>query len=225
MNKLIWVYDSPYSRSIKWLLCHHNVAHEDHVLTWEQMATDKLLASNPKRQVPTLWSKSSVKIDSLLIALEYLTSDWYQSVDAKFFRLADSDVEAAIIFLFRARLLRNKFGSSEHSQFMLQAGIDTYKQSVDYLLDHLLSMPVGIDSDEIEPTEIACNYGSVLLISTLFAAISLAKDELLGYRREELTVLFKSIESDVTYQSIIKTYQGKPANDLPFEYSILSKIL
>jgi len=214
MNKLIWVYDSPYSRSIKWLLTHHQVVHEDYVLTWQQMATDHLLAANPKKQVPTLLSENAVKTDSLLIALEYLPDDWYQSVDAKFFRLADSDVEAAIIFLFRANLLSKKFGSSEQSQFMLQAGIDTYRQSVDYLLDHLLVEFTGVIG-----TQVTCNYGSVLLLSTLFAAISLAETELIDYRREELVVFFDQVESDKTYQSIIRTYQGKPSNTLPFKYS------
>jgi glutathione S-transferase len=54
MNKLIWVYDSPFSRSIKWLLLKQGIEHEDYVLTWQQMADDELLAANPKRQVPTL---------------------------------------------------------------------------------------------------------------------------------------------------------------------------
>ena len=106
MNKLIWVYDSPFSRSIKWLMMKYEIEHEDYILTWEQLATDPLLAINPKKQVPTLWKNDSVKYDSLLIALDYLPNTWHQSLDARLFRLADSDVEASIIFLFRANMLK-----------------------------------------------------------------------------------------------------------------------
>nr|WP_281247204.1 glutathione S-transferase N-terminal domain-containing protein [Pseudoalteromonas denitrificans] len=206
MKKLIWVYDSPFSRSIKWLLMHYRVPHEDYVLTWDEMATDPLLASNPKMQVPMLWSKNTIQSDSLLIALEYLPDLWHQSVDAQFFRLADSDVETSIIFLFRANLLKNKFGESENSQFMLQAGVDTYKKSVDYLLDYIM-----VQNDKFK-----CNYGAVLLLSTLFSAVSLAEYDLASYRINELKVFISVVESDEIYQSIIDMYQGQPSNSVPF---------
>ena len=208
LNKLIWVYDSPFSRSIKWLLLHNDVPHEDHVLTWDEMATDPLLADNLKKQVPTIWNKGSMKTDSLLIALEYLPASWYQSVDAKLFRLADSDVEAAIIFLFRANLLKDKFGESENSRLMLKAGIDTYKQAVDYLLDHLVTKGVAV----------ACNYGAVLLLSTLLAAISLAPGELRGYRNAELKPFAACVEADDMYRTMVRACQGQASNHVPFEY-------
>lgn len=209
MSKLIWVYDSPFSRSIKWLLLQHDIAHKDYVLSWDELATDSLLALNPKRQVPTLWNNGSVNVDSLLIALEYLPNTWHQSLDANLFRLADSDVETCIIFLFRANLLENKFGLSESSEFMLNSGIDLYKQSVDYLLDHIMTFP----------SQLECNYGAVLLLSTIFSAISLAEDKLLDYRSEELSIFIHLIESDVNYRNMIVKYQGEPSNDVPFEYS------
>jgi len=208
MIKLIWVYDSPFSRSLKWLLNAYNFEHEDYILTWEQMSSDALLALNPKKQVPTLYSRGTVKTDSLLIALEYLPESWHLSLDAKLFRLADSDVEATIIFLFRANLLEEKFGQSEQSLFMRDAGVNTYKASVDHLLDHL------IKPDDV----LECNFGAVLLMSTLFAAISLAKSELVDYRKSELSVYFSIIESDKTYKKIIEQYQGGTSNELPFEY-------
>ncbi|MBU2972003.1 hypothetical protein KO527_21940 [Pseudoalteromonas sp. C2R02] len=168
------------------------------------MSSDALLTLNPKRQVPTLYEDGTVKTDSLLIALEYLPL----SLDAKLFRLADSNVEAAIIFLFRANLLEQKFGQSELSLFMRDAGISTFKASVDHLLDYL------IHSDET----LECNFGAVLLMSTILAAISLA-DELVDYRKKELSIYFSMIESDKTYEKIITQYQWETSNELPFEYS------
>lgn len=209
MNKLIWVYDSPFSRSIKWLLSRYEVPHEDYVLTWDEMSTDPLLACNPKKQVPTIWCEGKVKTDSLLIALDYLPSSWHKSVDAQLFRLADSDVEAAIIFLFRANLLKDKFGESENSQLMLKAGIDTFQQSIDHLLDHVLNHEAHIE----------CNYGAVLLLSTIFAAISLAEDKLIGYRATELAGFIAAVESNKIYKEMIHLYQGKGSNSVPFEYS------
>jgi hypothetical protein len=209
MNKLIWVYDSPFSRSLKWLLSTYNVEHQDHILTWEQMSSDALLALNPKKQVPTLYNSGTVKTDSLLIALEYLPASWHLSLDAKLFRLADSDVEAAIIFLFRASLLEEKFGQSEQSQFMRDAGVNTYKISVDHLLDHLMN------TDEV----IECNFGAVLLMSTLFAAISLAESELVDYRKEELRYFYNVVEFNCTYINLIEMYQGQLSNKVPFECS------
>jgi len=210
MNTLIWVYDSPFSRCIKWLFTKHCIEHDDYILTWDEMASDPLLANNPKRQVPTVLAKdlNEVKYDSLLIAMDYLPANWHQTLDAKLFRLADSDVEAAIIFLFRANLLKKKFGESEQSQLMLDAGVNTYKHSVDYLLDHLLTGDIKAE----------CNYGAVLLHSTLLAAISLSIESLKDYRRPELGRFVQVVESDDTYQQLIATYQGKPSNELPFAY-------
>jgi len=209
MNKLIWVYDSPFSRCLKWLLTSYKVAHQDHILTWQQMSSDALLALNPKKQVPTLYINGAVKTDSLLIALEYLPTSWHGSLDAKLFRLADSDVESAIIFLFRANLLEEKFGQTEQSLFMRNAGVNTYKASVDHLLDYL------VNSDEIGE----CNFGAVLLMSTLFAATSLAESELVDYRSSELITFYKIVESDPVYHKMIIDYQGRDSNSLPFEYS------
>lgn len=213
MSKLIWVYDSPFSRSIKWLLLNCEVPHKDHVLTWDEMTTDTLLAYNPKRQVPTILSKDNVKTDSLLIALEYLPSSWHQSLDAKLFRLADSDIEAAIIFLFRANLLSDKFGESENSQLMLKSGIDTFKMSIDYLLDHLMA----------QKDEFKCNFGAVLLYSTLLVAVSLSEQELKGYRQNELAYFVDVIESDSAYREMASICNGSESNKVPFESSKFNK--
>lgn len=132
------------------------------------------------------------------IALEYLPNTWYQSLDAKLFRLVDSDVEACIIFLFRANQLENKYGLSVSSQCMLKSGIDLYEQSVDYLLDHLMKLP----------SQLECNYGAVLLLSTIFSAMSLAEDKLVDYRSEGLSIFINLIESDVSYRNMIVKYQG-----------------
>lgn len=115
-TKLLWVLDSPFSRATKWLLLNKGVAHDDHLMTWQSMATDELLLdANSKRQVPTLIINGQSFTDSLLIALEYLPAGWHKSLDARLFRLADSDVESAIIFLFRANMLSEKFGTSIYS--------------------------------------------------------------------------------------------------------------
>ena len=133
---LYWNYDSPYSRCIKWLLLNQKVEHADKNLSWEQMTLEPaLVQANPKRQVPTLAEYDSGVLiasqsDSLLIGLAYMGPNWYQSLDAKLYRLADSEVEACIIFLFRANLLKDKFGQTDSSELMLKAGIDTYKTSI-----------------------------------------------------------------------------------------------
>ncbi|WP_299003170.1 hypothetical protein [uncultured Shewanella sp.] len=161
---LYWNYDSPYSRCIKWLLLNQEVEHMDKILNWEQMTQDALLyQANPKRQVPTLAEYDSgvlvaSQTDSLLIGLAHVGPNWYQSLDAKLYRLADSEVETSIIFLFRANLLKEKFGQSHNSELMLKAGIDTYKTSIDLLIDHLLADGhVGVDGDKEE-----MNIGAVL---------------------------------------------------------------
>jgi len=209
MNKLIWVYDSPFSRSIKWLLLKQRIEHEDYVLTWQQMADDELLAANPKRQVPTFLTENEVKYDSLLIALDYLPTNWHNSIDAKLFRLADSDVEAAIIFLFRADLLKTQFGDSEESKLMYEAGVNTYKSAVDFLLDYVLK----------NTHSVKCEFGGVLLLSTMLAAISMAKAELQYYRASELKPFINAIEQDSVYLKMIAQYQGQADNLVPFQFA------
>jgi len=209
MNKLIWVYDSPFSRSIKWLLLKRGIEHEDYVLTWQQMADDELLATNPKRQVPTLLINNEVKYDSLLIALDYLPTNWHHSIDAKLFRLADSDVEAAIIFLFRANLLKNKFGDSDQSKSMYEAGVNTYRSAVDFLLDHVLKNTHSVN----------CEFGGVLLLSTMLASISMAKTDLQNYRASELKPFINAIEQDNVYLNMVTQYQGQSGNLVPFQFA------
>ncbi|NMH64162.1 glutathione S-transferase N-terminal domain-containing protein [Shewanella salipaludis] len=210
MERLIWVYDSPFSRSIKWLLLENDIRHEDHLLSWDELLTDELLArANPKKQVPVLLGEAGVRVDSLLIALDYLPGNWHQTLDAKLFRLADSDVEAAIIFLFRARLLSSKFGESENSALMRQAGIEAYKASVDYLLDTLLADKHSLPG---------CDFGAVLLLSTLLAALSLADAKLSGYRHPELAAFIRGVEENASYRRMLAECQGKPGNWVPFEF-------
>ncbi|WP_404396168.1 glutathione S-transferase N-terminal domain-containing protein [Pseudoalteromonas phenolica] len=209
MNKLIWVYDSPFSRSIKWLLLKQGIEHEDYVLTWQQMADDELLAANPKRQVPTLLINNQAKYDSLLIALDYLPRNWHHSIDAKLFRLADSDVEAAIIFLFRANLLKKQFGDSEQSKLMYEAGVNTYKSAVDFLLDHVLKNTHSVE----------CEFGGVLLLSTMLAAIFMAKTDLQNYRVSELKPFINAIEQNSVYLNMIAQYQGQSGNLVPFQFA------
>ena len=204
---LVWVIDSPFSRAIKWLLINKDIHHKDHLLTWQDMPSDNLLAKNPKKQVPTLLKGNNIKTDALLIALDYLPKNWHQSKDAQMYRLADCDVEAAIIFLFRANLLKEKFGESAQSQLMLESGINTYQQSVDMLLDHLF-----------EPAN-PVNIGAVLLYSTLLASISLAESKLIAYRHQELVTFASNIESDPSYQHLISQYQASETCSVPFQLS------
>jgi len=181
------------------------------------MAYDELLEKgNPKKQVPTIVNNDGTTLtDSLLIALEYLPKSWHKSIDAKMFRLADSDVEAAIIFLFRANLLEQKFGSSDNSILMRKAGFGVYKSSVDFLIDHLLT----------EKQEYKCGVGAVLLLSTLLAAISLSEGELYSYRTNEINSFASLIEQDPSYSKMISTYQDLNNNDVPFVFSKFNKIL
>jgi hypothetical protein len=150
-----------------------------------------------------------VKYDSLLIALDYLPTNWHHSIDAKLFRLADSDVEAAIIFLFRANLLKNQFGDSEQSKFMYEAGVNTYKSAVDFLLDYVLK----------NMRSVKCEFGGVLLLSTMLAAISMAKTDLQNYRVNELKPFINAIEQDSVYLNMIAQYQGQPDNLVPFQFA------
>lgn len=207
MTTLIWVHDSPFSRSIKWLLLANGVEHEDHELSWDDMASDGLLAKfNPKRQVPTLVTNGNAKVDSLLIALDYLPAHWYQTLDAKFFRLADSDVEAAIIFLFRAKQMASRFGESEQSQWMYDAGASTYRFCVDYLLDELLTNAWEVD------------FGAVLLLSTMLAAISLSDGALGEYRRQELSVFASAVECHPAYLAMANHCDACGVAQVPFQY-------
>lgn len=206
-NKLLWVADSPFSRATKWLLLNKEVVHDDHLMTWEGMATDELLrGANSKQQVPTLLINGTALTDSLLIALDYLPTDWHKSVDAKLFRLADSDVESAIIFLFRANLLAAKFGHSDESQLMFDAGASTFKAAIDHLLDDIWLKRVGLK----------VNFGLVLLYSTLLAASSLSGINLIEYRIDELKPLFKLIEQDIDYQKLVASLPEGTKFEVPF---------
>ncbi len=208
-NTLLWVVDSPYSRCVKWLLLRENVAHDDHIMNWEDMAKDGLLQKyNSKLQVPTLIINNEIINDSLLIALRYLSSDWHLTFDAKLFRLADSDVESAIIFLFRANLLASKFGQSEQSELMYYAGIETYKKSVDYFLEELIKQPKSIE----------VGFGLVLLYSTLLAASSISGQGLIKYRLEELAPVFDSINSDAFYKALVDEFSPEKNCKVPFSY-------
>ena len=212
---LYWNYDSPYSRCIKWLLLNKKIAHTDKILSWEKMRqTPSLALANPKKQVPTLVetdvdtavegekkrrhdSAAFNTTDSLLIALDYVGVDWHRTLDAKLYRLADAEVEAGIIFLFRANLLKEKFGQSDNSDFMLKAGIDTYKSSIDLFIDHLLvEVNQGVN-DEV-------NIGAVLLFSTLLAARSMLPETELSYRQAELSAFIDLIEADIDYQQMMR---------------------
>jgi len=208
MNQLIWVLDSPFSRALKWLLLSKNVQHEDVLLTWEQMPDHKLLAqNNPKKQVPTLIYNNEPLVDSMLIAMNFLPSDWYKMADATLFRLADCDMEAAIIFLFRANLLREKFGESSNSELMYDSGISTYQSSIDFLLDHVVT-----DISEFE-----VNYGAVLLYSTMAASWSLSGKQFIDYRYQELKPILKAIETNSVYRAMIDNYKANPDSEVPYE--------
>lgn len=206
-TKLLWVPDSPYSRSIKWLLLRKRVMHHDYFLTWETMKTDQLLKKhNAKLQVPTLINEGKSITDSLLIALKFLPHSWHETMDAQLFRLADSDIESAIIFLFRANLLSSRFGISEQSEFLLKAGIDLYKASVDYLLDDLL----------LTTSKIEVNFGLILLYSTMLAASSVSGKQLTLYRQDELKPLSSLIEQDCYYQKMISSIPSDIDYKVPF---------
>lgn len=189
--KLYWNVDSPFSRSLKWLLLHEGVAHEDCVLRWDELSTsEELFKLNPKRQVPTVQVDGYGRADALLIALDYLPVKWNQSIDAKLFRMADSDMEAVVIFLFRARLLENKFGKSQESEFMLEAGRSSYKKAVDVVLDKFMvgeSLGVGI--------------GAVLFHSFLLVVASMDVSSK-AYRMDELSILCDKVESDESFAKL-----------------------
>ncbi|MBC3766081.1 hypothetical protein H8B19_09330 [Neptunicella marina] len=184
------------------------IQHQDHILTWDQLSSDSLLAaSNPKKQVPVYINQQQFLYDALLIALSVLPADWYQSADAKIYRLADADLETAIIFLFRASLLKEQFGASENSELMQQAGIRVYQQSTDILFDYFAGIPQSHD----------LNVGAVLAFSAILACRSLSdSDMILDYRVSELSKLSCAMSSNVIYHQMATTYAGQPANSLPF---------
>ena len=208
MNKLIWVVDSPFSRSIKWLLLQREIDHTEHLLTWDGMKSDRLLAEyNPKLQVPTLITKEEVLSDSLLIILPLFGHDWHRTTDAKLFRLGDCDFEATLIFLFRAKLLERQFGLSEASDFMRQAGVTNYQKNVDVLLDHLLT----------DTANIKVNVGLVLVFSmVLIARFNAQSDTVRDYRYEELLQLNDVLAADPYYQQLAQNYTGHQGQQWTF---------
>lgn len=208
MNKLIWVVDSPFSRSIKWLMLQRGMKHSEHLLTWDTMKNHNLLVEcNPKVQVPTLIAKEEILSDSLLIILRLLGHDWHRTTDAKLFRLGDCDFEATLIFLFRANLLERKFGSSQESKFMREAGVANYQKSVDVLLDHLL-----VNTGKVE-----VNVGLVLVFSMVLIARFIGQfDAMHDYRLEELLQLNDALAADPDYQKLAQDYNGRQGQQWPF---------
>ncbi|WP_411360835.1 glutathione S-transferase N-terminal domain-containing protein [Pseudidiomarina salilacus] len=208
MNKLIWIVDSPFSRSIKWLLLQREIDHTEHLLTWDGMKSDRLLAEyNPKLQVPTLITKEEVLSDSLLIILPLFGHDWHRTTDAKLFRLGDCDFEATLIFLFRANLLERQFGSGEASDFMRQTGVTNFQKNVDVLLDHLLT----------DTANIKVNVGLVLVFSmVLIARFNAQSDAVRDYRYEELLQLNDVLAADPYYQQLAQNYTAHQGHQWPF---------
>mgnify|MGYP000701729232 CR=1 FL=1 len=212
MQQLIWVIDSPYSRAIKWLLLRHNIAHDDYLLTWQTLKTDPLLQRcNRKQQVPTLVDGYTVSYDSLLIAQQILPFQWHQTTDAKIFRLGDADFEKAIIFFFRANLLAEKFGASEQSVLLFEAGRQRYCASVDMLFDHLLPQLANNIKD------IELNVGVVLAFSTILACRAQAHNiEVDNYRLQELQELATLMQKDKTYLYLVDNYTNHAACQMAF---------
>lgn len=212
MQQLIWVIDSPYSRAIKWLLLRHNIAHDDYLLTWQTLKADPLLRQfNPKQQVPTLIEGNTASYDSLLIAQQLLPFQWYQTTDAKIFRLGDADFEQAIIFFFRANMLAKTFGPTEQSALLFDAGRERYCCSIDVLFDHLLPQLAHNIKD------IELNVGVVLAFSTILACRALAQSvEIERYRQQELKVLSDSMQTDNAYQQLIRRYASDADCELGF---------
>lgn len=212
MKQLIWVIDSPFSRATKWLLLQQNIPHNDHLLTWDTMQRDALLAKhNPKHQVPTLITESETQSDSLLIALHLLGHDWHRSLDAKLFRLADCDFEATLIFLFRANLLEKQFGASRESKLMREAGVSSYQKNCDVLLDSLLPNPLA----HYAKTQVG--IGFVLVFSMLLISRHMANcDAIRHYRLDELQPLQKILAGDPSYQKLINNYAHEPSHHWPF---------
>lgn len=212
MQQLIWVIDSPYSRAIKWLLLRHNIAHDDYLLTWQTLKTDSVLRQhNPKQQVPTLVDGDAVSYDSLLIAQQILPFQWHQTTDAKIFRLGDADFEKAIIFFFRANLLAEKFGASEQSALLFEAGRQRYCASVDLLFDHLLPKLANNIKD------IELNVGVVLAFSTILACHAQAQHaDIANYRLSQLSALSDRLSIDLCYQRMANQYATSVDCVLPF---------
>lgn len=212
MQQLFWVIDSPYSRAIKWLLLRHDIVHDDYLLTWQTLKTDPVLRQcNPKQQVPTLIEQDTVSYDSLLIAQQILPFQWPQTTDAKIFRLGDADFEKAIIFFFRANLLAEKFGASEHSTLLFEAGRQRYCSSVDMLFDHLLPLLAHNIKD------IELNVGVVLAFSTILACRAQAQHaDIANYRITQLRALSERMAADACYQKMAQHYATSADCALPF---------
>jgi len=176
------------------------------------MGSDEALAqNNPKKQVPTLIYNDEPLVDSMLIAMNFLPSDWYRNMDATLFRLADCDMEAAIIFLFRANLLQDKFGESENSQLMFDSGLSTYEASINFLLDHVLTDISGFE----------VNYGAVLLYSTIAACWSLSGKKFIDFRYQELKPFLQAVEVHPAYNSMIEGYEASPDCKVPYKLTNL----
>ena len=212
MQQLFWVIDSPYSRAIKWLLLRHDIAHDDYLLTWQTLKTDSVLHQhNPKQQVPTLVNGDAVSYDSLLIAQQILPFQWHQTTDAKIFRLGDADFEKAIIFFFRANLLAEKFGASEHSAWLFEAGRQRYCSSFDMLFGHLLPQQANNIKD------IELNVGVVLTFSTILASRAQAQSaDIANYRITQLRALSERLAADACYQQMAQHYATSADCALPF---------
>lgn len=208
MHQLLWVIDSPFSRTIKWLLLNNQIEHSEYLLTWSSLATDTLLAEhNKKQQVPVLITADDSLTDSLLIALRFLPEHWHRSVDARLFRLGDCDFEATLIFLFRANALAKNFGESRESAFMREAGVNSYRKNVDVLLDDLLA-------DQAQPD---VNVGLVLVQSMLMICRAICDaSEVRNYRLPELHRINDCLASDPSYQDLAGRYTGQPSQHWPF---------
>lgn len=195
--KLYWNVDSPYSRALKWLLLQHRVAHEDRLLAWDELPSDPALGLlNPKRQIPTLDIDGSGRTDALLIALDYLPAGWHRTLDAKLFRIADADMEAVVIFLFRARLLERKFGPSAQAEFMRESGSARYRSICDVALDHYLRDGLA----EI-------GVGAVLLHSFLLSAAAI-EPGIRNYRGAAIAAFCAQVEADAAFQRLAAAIAG-----------------
>lgn len=169
-----------------------------------------LIESNPKKQVPVFIYKNEILYDSLLIALRFLPNDWHKSIDAKLFRLADSNFEAALLFLFRSRLLEDKFGKSNNSELLLKAGIDKYKQSLDLLFDYLTEGAVNT----------TLGFGKTLAFSTILACRHIAKnDDTDNYRLAKLMQLSQQMLDDEKYNALALDYSSDTRCELSFNLS------
>lgn len=107
MSKLHWVADSPFSRIIKWLLCQRQMAHDDVLYAWNDLASDRFSRKlNPKGQVPVLEFAGEALADSGLIVLRVFAGQgWIASRDALLYRTAECDLAAVMQRLYAASKL------------------------------------------------------------------------------------------------------------------------